>query len=91
MIGKSDRLPDVSALAELRAGDIEEREWELKGRRHDPNDGEGFAVSDQFAPKHARIAIELAAPETLTNDKDVVAPLSAFFRAEGASANGLHA
>jgi hypothetical protein len=91
VIRKSKRLPDIGAFAELRTGDIEERKGKLKACRHDTDDGENPTVSGQFAPKDARVSIELAPPEAFADDNDIVATLRAFFRAESATAHRLNA
>ena len=90
-IGEAERLPDIGLLAELRAGNVEERERKLEARRHDPDDGEGAAVSHQFASENARVAIEFSPPEPFADHDDVVAADGAFFRTKSAAANRLYA
>ena len=90
-VGEAERLPDVGLFAELRAGDVKERERKLEARRHDADDGESAAVGHQFASENPRVAIEFSPPEPFADHDDVVAADSAFLRANGAAANGLHA
>ena len=90
-IGEAERLPDIGLLAELRAGDVEERERELEARRHDADDGKGATVRHQLAAEDARIAIKFSPPEPFADHDDVVAADGAFFRAKSAAANRLYA
>src|SRR5262249_207301 len=88
---ETERLPDVGLLAELRAGDIEERQREFKGRGHDSDNSEGATIRDELAPKNARIAVKLPSPEAFTDDDNVVPAFGAFFREESPPSNRLHA
>jgi hypothetical protein len=44
VLGKGDRLPDIDALREGAALDVEEGQRKFEFRRHDPDDGESTAI-----------------------------------------------
>src|ERR1043166_3001693 len=78
-IGERQRLPNFSPFTELAtASEIEKLEREIKARGHDADDGEAFAVEQNFCAENLRITIESALPQPRANDDDIVASGGAF-------------
>src|SRR6266566_386274 len=83
VIGKGEWLPNFSAPAKLTsAAEIEKPERKIETCRHHADNGEIFAVQEEFRPDDLRVAVKSALPQSRADDHDVVAAEGAFFRLE---------
>ena len=89
VFGERDRFPDIDALGESAALDIEKRQRKFERCRHDADDREGAAVERKRFADNRRIRVETPLPETRADDDYAVVAFASLALAEGAASDGV--
>ena len=84
-VGNGERRPKLRGRGELLPGGHLRPARKLEALRHDADDRVVFVVKLHSAVKDARVAAEVAPPEVVADDGDVISSLLLVFRRERAA------